>query len=111
MMETKQGTRKMEYETDTDTLHTYSTAHLIDELLKTLRSIEPEKVAELLLKEHRTNQQTIIGNLYTIIDYIAEAHERQAYDMRNEDALLIAREMRDAKIMLGYSEKTRLPYI
>jgi hypothetical protein len=98
----------MKYETDTDTLHTDSTAYLINELLKTLRSIE--KVAKLLLKEHRTNQQTIIGNLYTIIDYIAEAHERQAYDMRNEDALLIAREMRDVKIMLGYSEKTRLPY-
>ena len=49
----------MKYETDTDTLHTDSTAYLINELLKTLRSIE--KVAKLLLKEHRTNQQTIIG--------------------------------------------------
>ena len=106
----------MEYETDqisenTDTLHTYSTANLIDELLKTLRSIEPEKVAKLLLKEHRTNQQTIIGNLYIIIDYLADAYEQKAYDQRNEDALLIASEMRDTKIMLGYSEKTRLPYV
>ena len=90
----------MEYETDK-----------IDDLLKMLLSIEPEKVAKILLKEHRTNQQTITGNMYIIIDYLADAYEQQAYDLRNEDALLIAREMRDAKIVLGYSEKTRLPYI
>ena len=83
----------------------------IGELLTLLSKIEPEQAAKFLLKEHRTNQQILCGNLYTIIDYIAEAYERQAYDRRNEDALLIAREMRDAKIMLGYSEKTRLPYI
>ena len=90
----------MEHETDK-----------IDDLLKMLLSIEPEKVAKILLKEHRTNQQTITGNMYIIIDYLADAYEQQAYDLRNEDALLIAREMRDAKIVCGYSEKTRLPYI
>ena len=83
----------------------------VDELLKTLLYIEPEKVAKILLKEHRTNQQIIIGNLYIIIDYIADAYKHQAYDQRNEDALLIASEIRDTKIMLGYSEKTRLPYV
>ena len=83
----------------------------VNELLKTLLFIEPEKVAKILLSEHRTNQQTIIGNLYIIIDYIADAHKQKAYDKRNKDALLIASEIRDTKIMLGYSEKTRLPYV
>ena len=83
----------------------------VNELLKTLLFIEPEKVAKILLSEHRTNQQTILGNLYIIIDYIADAHKHQAYDKRNKDALLIASEIRDTKIMLGYSEKTRLPYV
>ena len=71
-----------------------------------------------MLKEHRTHQQTIIGNLYIIIDYLADAYERKAYDLRNKDALLIANEIssilsisRDTKIKLGYSEKTRLPYV
>jgi len=92
----------MEHEIETDR---------IDELLQTLLSIEPKKIAKLLLREHRTHQQIITGNMYIIIDYLAEAYEQKAYDLRNEDALYIAKEIKKAKSILGYSEKTRLPYI
>jgi hypothetical protein len=89
----------------------YTNVQKAQDAVDLLLSLEPELVANVLLKEHRTNQQSVMGNLYTLIDYVSEAYHNKAYDMRNEDALNIANSMSAAKIELGYSERTRLPYV
>jgi hypothetical protein len=80
-------------------------------LLTALLRLDTETFVGEVRHEHRTNQQLIMGKLFAVIDMMADAYTREAYDPRNETSCKISSAMSEAKQNMGYGPDDRLPYV
>ena len=62
-------------------------------LLDDLRVASTEAILDVVVTEHKTNQQLLAKNIFAIVKHWSDAYEAGNYDARNEATVKLAHEM------------------
>ena len=78
-------------------------------LLDYLRVASTEAILDVVVTEHKTNQQLLAKNIFAIVKHWSDAYEAGNYDARNEATVKLAHEMVSGTDLS--KEEVYLPYI
>ena len=65
----------------------------IDDIVDSLRVANTEAILDVVVTEHRTHQQLLAKNIFSIVKHWSDAYEAGNYDARNEATVKLAHEM------------------
>ena len=82
---------------------------IFNDIIDDLRVASTEAILDVVVTEHKTNQQLLAKNIFSIIKHWSDAYEAGNYDLRNEATVKLAHEMVSGTDLS--KEEVYLPYI
>ena len=71
---------------------------IFNDIIDDLRVASTEAILDVVVTEHKTNQQLLAKNIFAIVKHWSDAYEAGNYDARNEATVKLAHEMHYIKM-------------